>query len=369
VNPAPSPIPEANPIIRADLERIATAALPWEDLRGQTILVSGGAGFLAAYLVKALLAAGRARRLGLRVVCVARRPAGVAARLADCVGAPDFSVFEHDVGRALPPDFPRADIVIHAASQASPKYYGTDPVGTLLANSAGTQYLLEHARRSGASRFLFFSSGEVYGVPPEPERLVAERDYGYLDPMNVRACYGESKRMGEAMCAAWSKQYGLHASVVRPFHTYGPGMALDDGRVFADFVADVVARRDIVLNSDGAAQRPFCYIADATLGFLSVLLKGAAGEAYNVGNPHAELSIRALASLLAGLYPERAIGTRFNVPAAGDAYLKSPIARSCPSIAKIGALGWAPSTGVAEGFRRTIDSFLLAQQPPISVQR
>jgi UDP-glucuronate decarboxylase len=181
--------------------------------------------------------------------------------------------------------------------------------------------------------------------------------------MNVRACYGESKRMGEAMCAAWAAQYGLHASVVRPFHTYGPGMALDDGRVFADFVADVVAGRDIVLNSDGAALRPFCYIADATLGFLSVLLKGASGEAYNVGNPHAELSIRALASLLAGLYPERAIGTRFNVPAAGDAYLKSPIERSCPSIAKIAALGWAPSTGAAEGFRRTIDSFLLTQQP------
>lgn len=355
-------LPEANPIIRADLEAIAAADLPWDDLRGKTVMVSGGAGFLAAYVVKALLAASRLRGLQLRVVCVVRRAAGVATRLGGCIGAPDFSVFEHDIGLPPPADFPAADVIIHAASQASPKFYGVDPVGTLLANSSGTQYLLEHARRHQA-RFLFFSSGEVYGVPREPQRAVAETDYGYLDPMNVRACYGESKRMGEAMCVAWAKQYGLHASVVRPFHTYGPGMALDDGRVFADFVADVVAGRDIVLNSDGAALRPFCYIADATIGFLTVLLRGASAEAYNVGNPDAELSIRDLATLLAGLYPERGIGTRFNVAPASNAYLASPIARSCPAIGKVAALGWSPSTGVAQGFRRTIDSFLQSQTP------
>jgi nucleoside-diphosphate-sugar epimerase len=199
----------------------------------------------------------------------------------------------------------------------------------------------------------------VYGVPIDPDQLVGELDYGYLDPMNVRSCYAESKRIGETMCAAWSQQYGLHASVVRPFHTYGPCMALDDGRIFADFVADVVASRDIVLKSDGMAQRPFCYIADATLGFLTVLLRGEKAQAYNIANPQAEVSMRDLATMVAGLFPERGVGVRFDIPAASDAYLKSPIARSCPSIAKASALGWTPQTGVEDGFRRTIQSYLV----------
>ncbi len=352
-------VPDANSIIREDIERISKAALPWEQLRNKTVLVTGGAGFLAAYFVKALLTAGRQRELNIRVVCIARNAKSVAMRLSGCIGAPDFSVFEHDISKPLPKDFERADFIVHAASQASPKYYGIDPVGTLLANSTGTMYLLDHAVRSHSEKFLFFSSGEVYGTPFNGGQPLGEQDYGYLDPMRVRSCYAESKRVGETMCAAWAQQHGLHTSVVRPFHTYGPGIALDDGRVFADFVADVVAHRDIVLKSDGLAQRPFCYIADATIGFLTVLLQGNQSEAYNVGNPNAEISIRELATLVAGLFPERGIGTRIEgALRSNDTYLPSPVSRSCPAIDKIKKLGWSPTTGLEDGFRRTISSFL-----------
>lgn len=349
---------EPNRIIRRDLQQIASAKLPWEALRDKTVLVTGGAGFLAAYLVKSLLTIGRLQDLNIRVICVARSLRSVETRLSAYLGAQDFSVVQHDISQPLPVDFPRADVIVHSASQASPKYYGVDPVGTLLANSAGTMYLLDHAVRSRAERFMFFSSGEVYGVPKDADRMVGEQDYGYLDPMNVRSCYAESKRIGETMCVAWAQQHGLHANVVRPFHTYGPGMALDDGRVFADFVADVVAQRDIVLRSDGLAKRPFCYISDATIGFLTVLLTGGNAEAYNVGNPDAEISIRDLATVIAGLFPERGVGTRIEVPVSNDSYLKSPISRSCPDVGKIKALGWSPGIGVEEGFRRTIQSFL-----------
>ncbi len=353
-----SVLPETNPIVQEDLEHIASAPLPWGALRDKTVLVTGGGGFLAAYLIKSLLAANERYVLDLQIVCVTRRANSIEARLSPYLAAPNFSVWQHDVSRPLPTDFPRADFIVHAASQASPKYYGVDPVGTLLANSAGSMYLLDHAVKTQAERFLFFSSGEVYGVPIEPDRLVGEQHYGYLDPMNVRSCYAESKRIGETMCAAWAQQHGLHTSVVRPFHTYGPGMSLDDGRVFADFVADVVAGRDIVLKSDGLAKRPFCYIADATIGFLTVLLSGGKAEAYNVGNPNAEVSIRDLAVTIAGLFPERCVTTRFEVPISSNSYLKSPTSRSCPSIDKIRRLNWFPTTGVEDGFRRTILSFL-----------
>lgn len=312
---------------------------------------------MGAYLIKSLLTISRLNKLNIRVICIARNNRSVEVRLSAYLGAPDLSVVQHDISQPIPKDFPRADFIIHSASQASPKYYGIDPVGTLLANSAGTMYLLEHAVKSQADRFLFFSSGEVYGVPRDPDQLVGELDYGYLDPMNVRSCYGESKRIAETMCVAWAHQHGLHTSVVRPFHTYGPGMALDDGRVFADFVADVVAKRNIILKSDGLAKRPFCYIADATVGFLTVLLTGGKAEAYNVANPEAEISIRDLATLVAGLFPERGISTQFEVQVSSDSYLKSPISRSCPSICKMQELGWTPNIGLHEGFRRTIQSF------------
>jgi len=348
---------EINPVTREDLERIVSAALPWERLRDKTVLITGGGGFLASYLVKTLIVANRMMALNLRVVCVVRNSRSAEQRLAGILGASEIEVCIHDISQPLPADTPRADFIIHAASQASPKYYGVDPVGTLLANSVGTAYLLDHAVRSGSEAFLFFSSGEIYGAPLEPARLVAEGDYGYLDPMNLRSCYAESKRIGETMCVAWAQQRGIDARVVRPFHTYGPGMALNDGRVFADFVADVVAGRDIVLKSDGTARRAFCYIADATVAFLTVLLSGRKAEAYNVGNPSAEISIRNLAILMAGLFPERGIGIRFEAPISGNAYLKSTVQRSCPAINKIMELGWRPEIGVEEGFRRTLLSF------------
>jgi nucleoside-diphosphate-sugar epimerase len=161
------------------------------------------------------------------------------------------------------------------------------------------------------------------------------------------------------MCAAWAEQYGVHTSVVRPFHTYGPGMDLDDGRVFADFVRDVVNSHDIELKSDGLARRPFCYIADATVGFLTVLLKGKTAQAYNVAHPEAEISMRDLAYMLTDIFPERKIGVKFSVSDQGNRYLISPIIRQIPSIKKISLLGWAPVTTIRAGFKRTVESYLL----------
>lgn len=320
------------------------------------MVVSGAGGFLPAYMVETL-AALNARGGKVRVVGLVRNLEKARGRLGH-LASMGVELIQQDIVEPLRADVPKADFIVHAASQASPRFYGTDPVGTLEANTTGTQQMLRHAKRSDCRSFLFFSSGEVYGIPLAETKRIAETDFGYLDPATVRACYAESKRMGETMCVSWHHQFGVPARIVRPFHTYGPGMDLNDGRVFADFVANVVAGRDIVLKSDGLARRPFCYISDATEGFLTVLLKGESCQAYNVANPGTEISIRDLAQTVAGLFPERGVGVRFDIPPASNAYLKSPIVRSCPSIAKINALGWQPKVGIVEGFGRTIQSFL-----------
>jgi len=172
----------------------------------------------------------------------------------------------------------------------------------------------------------------------------------------LRSCYGESKRMGETMCVSWASQFGVPTRMVRPFHTYGPGMRLDDGRVFADFVRDILKGGPIVLHSDGRARRSFCYLADAVAGFFTVLLKGEIGQAYNVANPDGECSIGELADRLANIYNVE--GVYVERRARGESnYLSSPIGGSRPSIEKLKALGWEARTTIEEGFQRTVRSY------------
>ena len=302
------------------------------------------------------LAALNARGAKVRVVGLVRNLEKALGRLGH-LASMGVELLQQDVTDPLRGDVPKADFIVHAASQASPRFYGADPVGTIEANTTGTQQMLRHAVRSDCRSFLFFSSGEVYGVPLDDSQRLAETDYGYLDPANVRACYAESKRMGETLCVSWNHQFGVPARIVRPFHTYGPGMDLNDGRVFADFVADILAERDITLKSDGLAVRPFCYLTDATVGFFTALLKGEAGKAYNVGNPDAETSIKDLADLLVRLFPEMGLSVNHLPPESpAGGYLQSQVSRSTPAIQRMIALGWQPIIGLAEGFKRTVSA-------------
>jgi UDP-glucuronate decarboxylase len=346
-------------IVHRDLDQIVKSNINWDRFKNKTVFVSGGSGLLPSYLVQSLLHANCLHNLKLKVICMSRSSESLNKRLGYWLKDPSLKIIIHDVTRPIPIEIMPSDFVIHAASQASPKFYAIDPVGTLLTNTVGTQHLLEYAVRSKAERFMFFSSGEVYGIPLDSMEPITETSYGYLDPMNVRSCYAESKRIGETMSIAWAKQYGLDTVVARPFHTYGPGMALDDGRVFADFVADVVAKRDIVIRGDGSEKRCFCYLADATAGFFSVLLNGANSEAYNVANPLCEISMKNLAKLISDLFSEHNIKIRFEGFETKKNYLKSPILRSLPSIEKIKKIGWFPITSLEEGFSKTIKSFVL----------
>lgn len=351
---------DINPVIQEDLDLIASSSLHWSDLTGKTFLVTGGGGLLASYLVKGLIIASQLYDLNLKVICIARGRESIDKRLHSFIHHPDLSVVLHDISLPLPSSLPVVDFIIHSASQASPRFYDVDPVGTILPNTAGTLHLLRHAMHNN-SRFLFFSSGEIYGNQVDLSQSISESFVGSIDPLNIRSCYAESKRIGETMCAAWHRQYDLHTVIVRPFHTYGPGIRFDDGRVFADFVSDVVMGQNIILKSDGLSRRSFCYIADATIGFLTVLLKGSPGEAYNVANPYADISIRDLAYKLSAIHPKRRVGVNSEVEPQSMSSAKSSLLMPLPSINKISALGWQPKVNLDEGFFRTIHSYIILE--------
>ncbi len=346
-----------NKVILEDLDFIVGADLPWRRFTGKTVLITGANGFLPAYMVETLLYLNERQQLDIRVIGLVRSREKALARFGNHVKLGRMQLIVQDVCKPLViPD--SLEFIIHAASQASPKYYGSDPVGTLKANVIGTYNLLEVAREKATESFLFFSSGEVYGEVGPNKIPIGEMDYGYVDSMDVRSCYAESKRMGETMCVSWYHQYGVPAKVVRPFHTYGPGMSLTDDRVFANFTADVVARRDIVLKSAGTAKRTFCYLADATVGFFTVLLKGGNAQAYNVSNDACEISIKDLANMVAGLFPEFGLHVVHKSVKQPNGYIESKVIRTWPDITKLYALGWKPKFLIQEGFKRTIESYL-----------
>jgi len=158
------------------------------------------------------------------------------------------------------------------------------------------------------------------------------------------------------LAVCYAQQFQVPCVIVRPFHTYGPGMALDDGRVYADFVNDIVNKRNIVMRSDGSAVRAFCYLSDGVKAFFTILLKGRPGEAYNAGNPAAVCSIGELAETLVSLFPEWNLSVE-KLGSPKDGYLASPVSMSVPNVDRLIALGWRARYSVMEGFARSVRYF------------
>lgn len=337
-------------IIQGDLEEIAArVGAAFDPLEGARILITGASSYITSYMADgvAWLNDHRFTRPA-RLVALVRSPVTADSRLGHLLGRPDVEIIQQDVSAPLRLDGP-VDYVIHAASNASPQRYLANPLDTMDANVVGTRQLLELARASGARGFLFFSSSEVYGDVPDDAYPTPETYPGQVDATNPRACYAEAKRYGETLCLAFWRQHGVPVKVARVFFTYGPGLALDDGRIMADLMRSRFAGEPLRLFSDGRGVRAFSYTADSVTGFWKALLSPHDGEVFNVGSDHA-VTIHELARRFARLEaPELEIV----FPPQAQAYLQGAPSRVCPDLGKARRmLDYAPAVDLDEGLGR-----------------
>ena len=347
-----------HPIVTEDLDQIIALPLPWELFARATVVVTGASGLLAGGCCETLLRLNELGRLAppVRIVALSRRREALARRFAAYAGRSDLIICPGDV-RVWPPAWTEtADYVIHGASPASPAAMAADFLGTFEANVNGTRNMLELARKSRARKFLFLSSGAVYGNLVSETPRLQETDFGAVEPRALRAAYEEGKRAGETLCFLYADKFGLSAPAARIAHTYGPGLRPGDDRSFADFISAAIERRPLVLNSDGSAVRYFCYLSDALAGLFTILLRDNDGLAYNVGSETNGCSILDLARLIVELFPERglAIQRSSQILDSGQAAATS-IQRPTPlDTSRLRALGWTERTKLAEGLRRAV---------------
>jgi len=344
-----------NRIIESDLKYITNEELNWEVFKNKTILVSGASGFLPAYMVETLLFLNETRQFNIKIIGLVRNLEKARERFIYYESSKYLQIISQDVCDKIKID-EEVDYIIHAASLATPKFFNSDPVGTISPNVIGTNNLLNLAVEKKVECFLFFSTSGVHGYVEDSNYPVPEDCIGGLNPMDVASCYLESKKMGENMCVAWMHQYGVPVKIVRPAATYGPGFKLGDGRSFADFISNIVNHQDIEVFSDGKALRNYCYLADATVGFFTVMIKGRVGEAYNIATDH-EISIIGLAKLLVEkIFPELSLKVVMKTDESKN-YLRVNFSRTVVDITKAKALGWKLCFPIEEGFKRTVDSY------------
>ena len=312
------------------------------------VLVAGGAGFIGSNLCRSLLGE-------YEVICVDDLSSGRKKNIEELCERNDFSYVRHNIIQPLEPikkDLAGVDYVFHLASRASPVDYQSEPLHTLFTNSQGTYTLLGLARENKA-RFLFASTSEVYGDPLEHPQKETYR--GNVNTLGIRACYDESKRIGETLTFIFLRDHKVDARLVRIFNTYGPMMKADDGRVVSNFINQALSGRDITVYGDGSQTRSFCYVSDMVEGIKRAMFSaGTRGEAINLGNPK-EFTVLELAGLVKKLTGS---GSKiiFKKLPEDDPY------RRKPDISKAGKiLKWKPAVPLEQGLGKTIEYFRAEQ--------
>lgn len=329
----------------SDILEAASEALPWERLEGKNILVTGATGLIGGCLVEVLMARGG----NFHVYAAGRNEERARSRFIDYEDNVRFHFLHYDVSQPLQSDVP-FHFIVHAASGAAPAAFASRPVEVMKANILGVANLMEYGLGHAMERMLYVSTGEVYGeggatLDTADGKAFVESDSGYVNCATPRACYPSSKRAAETLCISYKAEYGADVVIARPCHVYGPHFTESDNRVYAQFLRNVQSGQDIVMKSDGSQFRSWCYVVDCVRALLYILLKGEAGEAYNIADENSNISIRELAEKIARIGGRKVV---IKKPDNQESSGYNVVTKSIFSTLKVRGLGWTVSGTIDE---------------------
>lgn len=344
---------QLHPYIYDDILSVANSDISWDKLKNRTILITGAGGFIGYYLTTALLIRNDLYDDNIKVIALVRNKEKTERRFKSLLQRDDIKVIVQDVCSEFTFE-DKADYVIHAASQASAYFFENDPVGTIDANLTGTYNILEYANKCNAVT-LFVSSLKVYGALHTGNDCIRETDIGYLDHTSYKNCYAQGKRSSETLCASFHKQYGISVKIARPSYIYGPS-SLSDDRVWAQFIANIVRNENILLKSNGAPLRSFCYVTDTATALLKILLDGEDVYPYNISTDISNTTIRGFAKAAVEAFPERNLKLSFANPK-DEIEPQTSFLSATPEIldnTRLTSLGWKAQVDLTEGIRRSV---------------
>ncbi len=335
-----------------DLKYVADVDLPWEKLKGKSILLSGATGMIGSFLIDVIMYKNINDSLNCHIYAVGRNEDKARNRFDTYWGNEKFDFVQHDVNEPMDKvKYDSINYVLHMASNTHPMAYSTDPIGTITTNIMGVYNMLEFAVDVHADRMAFASSNEIYGENRGDVEKFDEKYLGYIDCNTMRAGYPESKRCGEALCQAYIAQKGLDVVIPRLTRSYGPTLLNSDTKALSQFLKKGLAHEDIVLKSAGTQYYSYTYVADAVVGLLTVLLCGEKGEAYNISDEASDIMLKDLAAIIA-----KTSGTKvvFDVPDAVEAAGYSTATKARLDNSKITGLGFKPRYDIGDGISRTL---------------
>lgn len=340
-----------NETYRKDLETSLHGIVNYRELFHKSVLVTGATGLIGSFLVDLLLYADQQENAGIRVYALARNKDALCARFASVQKMPELHFLVQDVTEPLQLTG-HVDYIIHAAGDGFPSAFREHPVETMTPAVLGTWQLLRHAKEMGIKRFLYLSSGEVYGKAVGEAQAFTEADTGNIDSMDVRSCYPMAKRCAETLCVSFMEQYQVSVVIARLSHTYGANVSSRDNRATVQFMKNALAGQDIVLHSSGKQLRSYTYVADCVSGVLTILLNGRAGEAYNVANAASRVTIAEFAEMVAQKSGRQC---KMEQPTAFEKKELSPIEYAVLASDKLEDLGWTGQYDISDGISNMLE--------------